>query len=147
MESLSTDKLWNARISLATEVWQKGGQYTEQGEVWAHMVNEFDAVLVSNFAQYSGTDPGYAESDAEEEAWYGTHFARNKFLSEHEDSREGGGKNKTNDESENAGQCKIRIWHDKREGCWTQDWEPNNALSSDTVTDGSTHDGPRRHCE
>ena len=54
------------------------------------MINEFDTIVISEVAEYCGTDSSHTEGKAKEETGDSTHLAWNKFLRKHEDGREGG---------------------------------------------------------
>jgi len=139
--------LRNSRVAPASEVWQKGGQHAEQGQIGAQVINKFNAVLVSNLTEHCGADSGHAEGEAEEETGYGTHFAGNEFLRKHENGREGGSKDEPYNESEDTGPLEISVRHGKREGRRTQDREPDHALSADAVANRPAYDRANRHSE
>ena len=73
------------------------------------MIDEFDTLMISEFAEHCGSDPGYAEGKAEEEAGDSTHLARDKLLRKHEDGREGRREDEPDDNREDTGPCQVCV--------------------------------------
>ncbi len=84
MERPDRAPLNNRSASPSREIWQKSRKYAEQRQIRAQVVNEFNAIMVREFAEYSGANSGHAEGEAEEKAGYGSHSAGYEFLREHE---------------------------------------------------------------
>ena len=102
------------------------------------MINEFDSMMISESAEYCGSDSSHAEGKAKEETRDGTHLARNKFLRKHENGREGGSEDEPNNKSEDAGPSQVCIRQSQGERGSAQDRYPDHALSADPIADGST---------
>src|SRR3984957_10738427 len=119
---------------------QKSGDGPEQRQERAHAIHEIDTVHVGQTPQDGSADASHSESEAEEQSGHRADFARHELLREHEDGRERGRQDQSDDETQDPGPQQIDIRQQHREGGDAQDGKPDDALAAHAIADRSAEE-------
>src|SRR6202049_208142 len=127
------------------DIGEKRGHHSEQRQIRANAIDEFDSMPVGESAEHGRADAADPEGESEEQAGDGADLAGHQLLGEYHDGGECRGQNQPDDETQGAGPLKIDERQENREGSHAQYRDPDDPLAADAVADGAAEQGPERH--